>query len=211
MTLSTFKHRITEEEELRELLGLPSELAARKQLSALDRHCRAFIARSPFVLLGTYDASGACDVSPRGDPPGFVQVLDDNTLLVPDRPGNRRLDSLHNILHTGRIGLLFLVPNVEETLRVNGRACLLRDPELLERTAAFGRLPNLVIGVEIEECFLQCGKALKRSKLWDSATWPARSALPTMAQMMLDHARPNGKTLEQVEEQIQESYTKRVY
>ncbi|MBV9228079.1 MAG: pyridoxamine 5'-phosphate oxidase family protein [Chloroflexi bacterium] len=192
-------------------MGQPSELAVRKQLAALDRHCRTFIAHSPFVLIGTYNASGTCDVSPRGDAPGFVLVLDDNTLVIPERPGNRRLDSLRNILQTAQIGLLFMVPGIEETLRINGRASLVRDTELLERTAAFGKIPLIAIGVAVEECFMQCAKALKRSKLWDPTTWPERTVLPTMAQMMLDHAQPPGKTLQDVEVAIQESYTKRVY
>src|SRR5689334_4506295 len=179
-----FTNPITSEAELRVLLGEPSELARRKQLAALDQHCRAFIALSPFLLIGTADATGAFDVSPRGDAPGFVLALDDRTLVIPDRPGNRRVDTLRNIVQTGAVGLLFMIPNVEETLRVNGRAWVVRDADLLERAAARGKRPLLAIGVEVRECFLQCAKALKRSQLWNPAGWPDRAALPSLAQML---------------------------
>ena len=132
MPLQPFTNLITTEAELRDLLGQPSELVIRKQLPTLDAHCRAFIALSPFLLLGTTAHDGMGDVSPRGDAPGFVQVLDETMLLIPERPGNRRIDSLRNILQTGGVALLFLIPGVEETLRVNGRARLVRDPHLLE-------------------------------------------------------------------------------
>jgi uncharacterized protein len=193
------------------LMGQAGEMAINKQLSALDTHCRTFIAHSPFVLVGTFDVTGACDVSPRGDMPGFTLVLDDHTLVIPERPGNRRLDSLRNILHTGSIGLLFLIPGVEETLRINGHACLVRDDALLERLVVHEKRPLIAIGVEVEECFLHCAKSLKRSKLWNTTTWPERAAIPTMAQMMLDHARPADKTLQDIETDLRESYIKRIY
>ena len=144
------------------------ELAVQKQISALDHHCRAFISRSPFLLVGTANGTGVCDVSPKGDPAGFVQVLDDNTLVIPDRPGNRRADTLVNILENPQVGLLFLIPGVEDTLRVNGRAHIVQDEELLERTAVKGRKPLLVIVVDVQEAFLHCAKAFKRSLLWGS-------------------------------------------
>jgi PPOX class probable FMN-dependent enzyme len=209
--MARFTDTVTSEVALRDLLGEPSELSLKKQLSCLDHHCRAFIALSPFLLIGTADASGRQDVSPRGDAPGSVLALDDTTLLIPDRPGNRRLDTLRNIVQTGAVGLLFLVPGVEETLRVNGRACLVRDPDLLARTSAQGRQPLLAIAVEVEECFLQCAKACKRSKLWQPAHWPDRMALPTLAQMLLDQAALADKTLQDLEAVIEESYTNRLY
>jgi PPOX class probable FMN-dependent enzyme len=211
MEASRFTNLITSEAELRELLGEPSELARRKQLAALDQHCRAFIALSPFVLIGTIDAAGMCDVSPRGDAPGFVLALDDRTLLIPDRPGNRRIDTLRNIVQTRSVGLLFMIPGVEETLRVNGQAWVVRDADLLERTVAHGKQPLLAIGVEVAECFLQCAKSLKRSQLWNPASWPERAALPSLAQMLLDQVRPAGTTVEDLEEYIAESYAKRLY
>jgi len=206
-----FGSTIESERDLREMVGTPGDLAVRKQLPHLDKHCQAFIARSPFVLIGTVGANGAGDVSPRGDAPGFVLILDEKTLAIPERPGNRRVDTLRNIVQTSTVGLLFLIPNVEETLRVNGRACLTRDPEVLERTAAQGKQPLLAIGVEVEECFLQCAKVLKRSKLWDTSTWPDRATLPTLAQMLHDQIQPVGATVEDLEAQVRESYAKRLY
>ena len=135
----TFHDIVQTEAELRGIMGMPSELAVGKQLDHLDRHCRSFVALSPFVLVGTSDAGGTCDVSPRGDAPGFVAVLDEKTLVIPERPGNRRLDSLLNVLETGAVGLLFLVPGFEETLRVNGRASVVQDADVLERTAVRGK------------------------------------------------------------------------
>lgn len=206
-----FTNLLTSEAELRELLGEPSDLVIRKQLAALDAHCRAFIALAPLLLLGTTGASGLGDVSPRGDAPGFVQVLDETTLLIPERPGNRRVDSLRNILQTGGVGLLFLVPGVEETLRVNGRAWLVRDPQLLALLAVQGKTPLLAIGVQVEECFLHCAKALKRAQLWQAEQWPAPGSVPSLAQMIMDQVQPPDTTLAELEAYIAESYSKRLY
>ena len=208
---SRFREVVGSEEELRALLGQPGEVVIKKQLPALDEHCRAFIALSPFLLLGTANANGDCDVSPRGDAPGFVLVLDDKTLAIPDRPGNRRIDSLRNIVQNGAVGLLFIIPGMEETLRVNGRACLVRDGDLLARLAARGKTPELAIGVEVDEAFLHCAKALKRSRLWAAETWPERTALPTLAEMIHDQIRLPGVTVEGLEATIAESYAKRLY
>lgn len=211
MPPSVFTNLLTDEAELRQLLGEPSELVLRKQLAALDGHCRAFIALSPFLLLGTTGRDGWGDVSPRGDAPGFVCVLDETTLLIPDRPGNKRVDSLRNILQTGSVGLLFLIPGVEETLRVNGRAWLVRDPHLLEPMTVQGKRPLLAIGVQVAECYLQCAKALKRSHLWQTEQWPAVGALPSLAQMLMDQIQPPHTTLADLEAAIAESYAKRLY
>ena len=157
-----------------------------KQLSRLDRHCEAFIALSPFVVLAT-GGSGEMDASPRGGPPGFVKVTADGKLLLPDSPGNNRLDSLSNLVENGKIGLLFLVPGVNETLRVNGRARLSEDGALMAHFADENRMPRLVIEVTVLETYLHCAKALMRSKLWDEASRQPRSVLPTMGQMLNDH------------------------
>ena len=154
-------------DELEGLIGSPSELAVKKRLDQLDEHMKTFIAESPFLLLGTVDRRGRCDVSPRGDGFGLARVLDPKTLVIPERRGNRRADSLRNILETGRVGLLFLIPGKGETLRVNGRACVIRDEEVLAPLAVEGKLPLVGIAVEVEECFLQCAKAMIRSKLWE--------------------------------------------
>lgn len=206
-----FTDLVTSDEALREMLGYPSDVVIKKQLPALDAHCRAFIALSPFMLLGTANANGDCDVSPRGDAPGFVLVLDDQTLVIPDRPGNRRIDSLRNIIAHGAVGLLFMIPGVEETLRVNGRACIVRDADLLARLEARGKVPTLAIAVTVEETFLHCAKALKRSLLWDAMTWPARNALPTLAQMIHDQVPMPGVTVEELDASFEESYRTRLY
>jgi PPOX class probable FMN-dependent enzyme len=206
-----FEEIITTEAALREVLGHPGELALRKELSYLDRHCRAFIALSPFVLVGSTDSSGKTDVTPRGDAPGFALVLDEKTLAIAERPGNRRLDTLRNVLQTARVGLLFMIPGVEETLRVNGRASIVRDAAILDRTAAHGKRPLVAMVVEVEECFMHCAKALKRSSLWDTTTWPERDALPSLAQILLDQARPKGATLAGLEAHIDESNATTLY
>jgi PPOX class probable FMN-dependent enzyme len=202
---------ITTIDQLRDLLGTPRELAVRKQLDHLDQHCRAFIARSPLVLVGSVGATGTCDVSPRGDAPGFVPVLDDQTLAIPERPGNRRLDTLQNVLATGRVGLLFLVPGVQETLRVNGRASLVRDADLMERCTARGKRPVVAIVVTVEEAYLHCGKALIRSQLWEPEQWPPREVLPTLARVLYDQIHLADCTEEQVAAEIEESYLHRLY
>jgi uncharacterized protein len=164
----------------------PSPRALRKQLNALDAHCVRFIALSPFVVLSTADGAGRMDASPRGGAPGFVKVADGHTLLIPDAPGNHRLDSLSNVVVSGRIGLLFMVPGVDETLRVHGRARLTRDAARLRPFADETRGPKLVIEVGVEEAYLHCAKAFMRSKLWSDAARVDRALLPTLAQMIND-------------------------
>ena len=144
-------------------------------IDRLDRHCRDFISHAPFVLVATSAADGRCDVSPKGGPPGFVAILDEKRLAIPDAPGNRLIDSLRNIVDAGRAGLLFLIPGLEETLRVNGRAFLTRDPGVLELFSGESRQPKLAIGIEVDEVFLHCAKAFKRSGLWNPPAWPDRS------------------------------------
>jgi len=202
---------VTSAAELRAIAGEPSEIAVKKQVATIDVHCREFIGRSPFLLLATSDASGRCDVSPKGDAPGFVLVLDDQHLVIPDRPGNRRLDGMRNLVENPHVGLIFLVPGKEETLRVNGRAWIVRDEALLERMAFAGKRPHLGIGVQVEECFMHCAKAFKRSKLWDAEQWPDLTALAPAARMLLDHAKPEGMTIEQMERRLQEGYEKNLY
>lgn len=173
-------------EALRARYPAPKERALRKQLDRLDRHCRAFIALSPFVVLASHGADGELDASPRGGEPGFVQVLDERTLLLPDSPGNNRLDTLSNIVATGRLGLLFMVPGVDETLRVNGSASLEDAPALLARFADHARRPSLVIRIAVAQAYLHCAKALMRSALWDPASRIDRASLPTMGAMIHD-------------------------
>ena len=206
-----FRDAVTSPEALRALVGEPSELAVRKEISHLDAHCRAFIARSPFVLIATSGASGRADVSPKGDPPGFVQVLDEHRLVIPDRPGNRRLDGMRNLLENPHVGLLFLIPGLEETLRVNGRAWIIRDEEVLARCAVMGKRPTLALGVYAEECFIHCAKAFKRAQLWQPDQWPDRAGLASPSEMLVDHARPKDMTVPQMDRLLQESYSKNLY
>lgn len=177
--------RITDEAALRRLYGKASPRSLDKALDRLDSHGLRFIGLSPFVLIATAAASGATDVSPRGDMPGFV-AASARELLIPDRPGNNRLDSLRNIIETGRIGLLFLIPGVDETLRVNGHAEIHDDPELIADFAVAGKAPRTVLKVAVEEVFLHCAKAFMRSRLWDPAAQVERTALPTMGEMLRD-------------------------
>jgi PPOX class probable FMN-dependent enzyme len=206
-----FRDAVTSEEALRAVVGRPSELAIRKEISYLDAHCRAFIARSPFVLVATSGATGRGDVSPKGDPPGFVQVLDEHRLVIPDRPGNKRLDGMRNLLENPHVGLLFLIPGLEETLRVNGRAWIIRDEEILARLSVQGKRPALALGVHVEECFIHCAKAFKRSHLWQPDQWPDRSGLASPSEMLVDQARPQDMTVSQMDRLLQESYTKNLY
>ena len=205
-----FRDMVTDEKDLRALLGTPSELALKKQIARLDEHCRAFIAHAPFMLLATSDAHGRCDVSPKGDPAGFVRVLDDTHLVIPDRPGNKRLDGMRNILGNPHVGLIFLIPGRRETLRVNGRACITRDETLLASLEAMGKRPVLAVGVEVEEVYLHCAKAFIRSALWQPDRWPKLERLASAAQMFWDQAKP-ACTVEELARHIDEGYAKRLY
>jgi PPOX class probable FMN-dependent enzyme len=182
-------HHITTLEALRQLYGPASERSLKKEMPSLDAHAIRFVALSPFVVLASSDADGHMDASPRGGEPGFVKVLDAQTLLLPDAPGNNRLDTLENIIATGRIGLLFMVPGFDETLRVNGRAVLSTDPADLALCADARRAPALAIRVAVESVYLHCGKALMRSQLWDASRHADRAQLPSMAEMMRDQIR----------------------
>jgi uncharacterized protein len=209
--MNAFEYIVREERELSEIVGGPTARSVQKERCALDQHCRAFIARSPFLLIATAGADGRCDISPKGDAPGFVVVLDDRRLVIPDRPGNRRLDGMRNLLANPHVGLIFLVPGREETLRVNGRAWVTRDPDLLRRSAVQGRTPLLAIGVEVEQCFLHCAKAFRRSRLWAHEKWPGPDALPSLACVLFDQIRPDGVTLQDYERDIEESCVKGLY
>jgi PPOX class probable FMN-dependent enzyme len=185
--MSAFQHVIQTEAELREILGYAGRAARDKVISEIDDLCRAFIAKSPFVLLGSTDANGGMDVSPKGDPPGFVQVMDSKTLLIPDRPGNQRGDTLSNILQNPHIGLLFLVPGRSETLRVNGTAQIVRDEAVRERFMMQGKLPIFVIAVTVDEVFFHCTKCVVRSGLWTSEY--QHDALASLGAAIVKHAK----------------------
>lgn len=187
---------ITDLAGLRALYGSVDGIALRKSIGFLDRHARAFIQLSPFLTLATQSPEGRADVSPRGDPPGFVRVLDERRLLIPDRSGNNRLDSLTNILANPSVGLLFIVPGFEDTLRVNGKARLTRDPALLAGLEMQGKAPKCGIVVAVEEVFFHCAKAFKRARLWDPAAQVPRSTLPGLARMILEQTEDAKKMKE---------------
>jgi PPOX class probable FMN-dependent enzyme len=201
---------ITSEAELRELLGEPRQQAVTKERKALHAHDRAWIASSPFCLIATAGADGSCDVSPKGDPAGFACVLDDTTLAIPERPGNRRADGYRNILGNPHVGLIFLVPGREETLRVNGRARLVRDAPFFDQLVVKGHRPVLAIVVEIEQIFFHCAKAFKRSALWRSDSWPDPTALPSMACIIKD-VQDTPETLAELERYYGPEYEKMLY
>lgn len=166
----------------------PDSLSQKKCIDHLDKHARAFIARSPFLCMGTQAADGLADVTPRGDPEGFVKVLDAHSLLIPERPGNNRIDSLINIVGNPNVGLIFLVPGFDETLRVNGTARITTDPEILALLEVQERLPRAAIIVSVVEVFLHCAKAFRRSKLWDPVSLQDRSEMPSLSKMVLDQS-----------------------
>ena len=173
-------------EQLRSILKEPSDLVTRKTLSFLDKHCGIFISRSPFMLMSTCDANGNMDISPKGDPHGFVKILDKKTLVIPDRPGNNRADSMENILQNPKIGLIFLIPGKSETLRVSGTASIVRDAALRDSMAIKNRSPELLIVVNVEEVFFHCSKCVIRSRLWQEEHWPNLEGLPRLAETMVD-------------------------
>ena len=193
------------EARLREIYGPATPRALAKQLDHIDPHCRGFIAASPFLLMSTSDGEHL-DVSPKGDRAGFVVVEDDNHLLIPDWPGNSRIDGMRNLLAHPHIGLIFLIPTVRETLRVNGTASIHDDPELLAKCANQDRLPLTVIRVAVVEVFLHCAKALLRAKLWQPETWPETRPVPSMGEMIRDQAAADGPV--ETDEEMIARYTK---
>lgn len=207
---------VASEDELRGNYGEPMDIALMKQLGKLDVHCKNFISRSPFLCIGTSAADGKADVSPRGDPPGFVQVLDDNTIFIPDRPGNNRLDTMSNIVANPDVGLLFLIPGFEDALRVNGKATLVKDKKILERCAVNRKVPTMGIMVEINEAYLHCAKAVRRSKLWEAESQQDRKKMPTLAQMILEQVatpekQPTKEDIKEGDEFIEDNYKTGLY
>ena len=198
-------------EQLRAIIGEPLPVIPLKVDASLNEYARAFIARSPFLVMSTADAEGWPDASPKGDAPGFVRILDDRHLVIPDRPGNKRLDGMRNLLQNPHVGLIFLIPGREETLRVNGRAWIVRDEATLDPLVVQGKRPLVAIGVEVEECFFHCPKAFRRSRLWEPGEWPDRAVLPSMARVLYDKLRPAGKTLEEYERESEEGLRRTLY
>ena len=196
------------EARLRELYGEATPRAAAKVIRTLDRHCREFIANSPFLVIATSDGE-TLDASPKGDPAGFVIVEDDTHLLLPDRPGNNRIDGMLNILRNPKVALLFLIPSVNETLRINGHATIHDDPELCERGALNGRAPKTVMRIAVEEIFVHCGKAPLRAGLWKPESWPASRLVATLNEIVRDHAQMEVGATDQAA--VDEMYARTLY
>lgn len=186
---SKFEKVITSEQELREIMGYPSEIVNRKTINCIDAHCRKFIELSPFITVATSDAKGNLDVSPKGDPAGFVKILSENELAIPDRPGNRKADTLSNIIQNPNIGLLFLIPGIKETLRVNGEARIVTDEKLLELLSCQGKRPSIAIVVTVKEAFMHCAKCIIRSNLWTNTNDTKERPVPSLAQALVDHGK----------------------
>jgi PPOX class probable FMN-dependent enzyme len=206
--MATFRDTITTAEQLREVMPPPGAGAIAKQIDMIDPHMRDFIARSSFALLATSNAAGQCDVSPKGDAPGFVQVLDERTLIIPDRPGNQRADTLQNIIENPHMGMLMIIPGVEWTLRVNGRATIVRDADVLERSAVNGKQPALAIALHVEEAFLHCPKCFIRSKLWDTDGWMPEDEQPSWAAILREETRAEAIPVDVIEKALAASNEK---
>jgi len=205
---------LTDEQSLRSLFQATHALAIQKMQTSLDTHAQEFIRRSPFLCIGTHNPEGKADVSPRGDPNGFVQILDKHHLAIPDRPGNNRLDSLVNILANPSVGLLFIIPGFDDTLRVNGQASLVTDPEILERMSVNDRTPKLAIVVRVSEVFLHCAKAFRRSQLWNPDGFQDRTEMPSLAKIILDQttgAPSDADQMRKIDDELEEDYRKTLY
>jgi hypothetical protein len=188
----------------------PTDGSIRKELNFLDGHCRSFIGKSPFVLIGSSDGVGNADVTPKGDRPGFAAILDNSTIAIPDRPGNNRLDTLENILRNPSVGLLFLIPGMNETLRINGDARITADAGLRERLAVDGKEPPSIIVVTVKAAYMHCAKAFMRSELWRPETWYDRASLPTLGQIIRDQLALS-ESAGEIDRELDEDYQKTLW
>ncbi|MBG86899.1 MAG: pyridoxamine 5'-phosphate oxidase [Verrucomicrobiales bacterium] len=205
-----FRDVIASELQMREVMGEPSQLVVDKAVDHLDQHSRAFIKKCPFVVIATTDGNTRIDASPKGDAPGFVQILDERTLVIPDRPGNRRADTFRNVLRHPWLGLIFLVPGMRETLRVNGKAVVTRDQDLRAKLAVNGKTPDLLLGVEIKEVLFHCGKCMIRSGLWTPEKWESCEGLPSLAESLAAVSDAAGD-VDELQEAIERAYREKLY
>ncbi len=196
--------------DLREIYKAASERSLKKEIHRLDKHARNFIAHSPFMFVASQDRDGNADLSPKGDNPGFVSVLDDNTIAIPDRPGNNRLDTLENVLANPAVGLLFVIPGMDETLRVNGKARITADATLCDQFAVDGRPAVSVMVVQVESVYMHCAKAFMRSKLWQHESWPPRDCMPTLGQILKDQMA-DGADAATTDREIEQAYAKTMW
>jgi hypothetical protein len=200
-----FGHVVESQDALREIYRQPAATTKAKKIGLVDELARSFIARSPFVLLASADGTGRCDVSPRGGPAGFVKSLDERRLVVPDLNGNNLLDSMENIVSNGQVGLLFLVPGRDETLRVNGRAWISTDPALFDLFEGELRRPVSVLGVQVEQAYVHCAKSFRRGGVWDPQSWPSLDEVPTGAAMLTCHIGID-RPVEETEQYLETAY-----
>jgi uncharacterized protein len=204
-------HAITSQADLWEIVGEPLERVLLKELPAFSERASSFVAASPFLLLATTAADGTCDVSPKGGPPGFARVLDEHRLVIPEFPGNRRFDGVHNLVERPGLATLFVVPGITETLRVNGFATLTRDPELLELTAVDGKTPWFVIDVRVRQVFSHCAKAFMRSFLWEPERWPDVAAIRSPSMTIAEAAEREARTEAEVRREVEREYLPKLY
>lgn len=204
-----FRDTVTSEEQLRAVVGQPSERAAAKVIGVIDEYTRRFIAHAPFVFVASSGADGVLDISPKGDPAGFVTVLDERTIAIPDRPGNRRIDTFRNVLINPNVGLIFVIPGVTYTVRMSGKAVIVRDAELRAQMAVNGKAPEHVMVVEISHVLSHCPKCMIRSGLWQPEAWPDTSNLPSFAEVLVAHAKIG--TVEETQDVIDTGNRERLY
>lgn len=201
---------VTTADEVIATLGAPMESQVGKVIDHIDEHCRVWIERSPFVVIASASGAGAVDVSPKGDPPGFVRVLDPQTLAVPDRPGNHRGDTFLNVLENPEVGLMFVVPSRREVVRVSGTALVVKDAALLESMAVQGKVPTLALVVRVREAMYHCGKSMIRSHMWEPELWPSVEGLPTYGRALVDHGRLT-RSVEDMERATRSNEENRLY
>lgn len=205
-----FSEVVTTEAQIREVIGHASDRIRTKAVAVLDDHCRAFISNCPFVLIGSCDAEGNMDVSPKGDPAGFVRVLDESTLAIPDRPGNRRADTFVNVLQRPAVGLLFLIPGRQDTLRMNGNAMIVRDRWLRDQMVVAGKTPEVALVVKIREVFFHCPKCMIRSNLWNPGQWPDVRGMASFARIKVDRGKLE-VSVEEMEAFVAKNTRERLY
>ncbi len=205
-----FDKIVTTEKELRDIMGHPTEIVTRKTINHIDEHCRSFIEKSPFITIATSDARGNFDVSPKGDPAGFVKILSDKILAIPDRPGNRKADTLSNILQNSNVGIIFLIPGIKETLRVNGEAKIVTDERVLELLSCQGKQPAFAIIVNVKEAFMHCAKCIIRSNLWTKTDDTQERSVPSLAKALVDHGKLD-ITIEELDGMIKDDEKTNLY
>jgi len=205
-----FEETVTTRERLREIMGEPSHRVADKVIDHIDPICRRFIAASPYILVATKGADGLMDLSPKGDPAGFVHIVDEKTLAIPDRLGNKRIDTFENLLIDPQVGIIFLIPGYSFTLRVSGTGSIVRDAALQEKLTVGGKAPNLILAVTVEEAFMHCAKSMARSNIWKPEAWPDIADVPSLAEAMVAHGKL-ADTREQMQGIIDNDFENRMY